>query len=201
MSNRLQCSLFLLAATVTVALAQSDSTFEPGTKESDSQSWESGATASSLPPVKRPAIELARSRITTVWVDRPWEVPSAESLATGIVSDPRDQLEEELDAEERHRHNAASGRIQDPGQDESKQRGWLSLVDLYSTSTLDDEDSAPFNPDPAPEPGTLVALGGPVAWALLRRRARSRVNPRRAGSHAFVGVPAKNRRRNQPARL
>ncbi|MGE0002609.1 MAG: hypothetical protein AB7F50_00130 [Fimbriimonadaceae bacterium] len=186
----------LLAATVTVAPAQSDSTFEPGTKGQDSLTWESEANASSLPPVKRPAIELARSRITTVWVDRPWEVPSAESLATGIVSDPRDQMEEELDAEERHRRNATRGRLQDPNQVESNQTGWLSLVDLYSTSTLDDEDSAPFNPDPAPEPGTLVVLGGPVAWALLRRRARSRVNPQSAGSHAVVGVSAKNRRRN-----
>ncbi|MCC6402679.1 MAG: hypothetical protein IT207_01580 [Fimbriimonadaceae bacterium] len=192
MSNRLRWILGSLAVCASLTYAQSNSDFEPGTLETETHGW--GSTAPNTPPVKRPAIELARSRITTVWLDKPWEVPSAQSLATGIVSEPRDEVKEELDEEARRKREAGKGRTYDHEPSSSRGRGWLSLVDLYSHSTLDEEDATTLNPDPAPEPGTLVVFGAPLAWAFLRRRGRSRVNPHSAGSDALMGIPAKDRR-------
>lgn len=196
MSTRLVLLLGTLSLFPGIVVAQSESDFDTGTEARPPKNWDAEPRQPHLPPVERPAIDLARSRITTVWAEKPYELPSAQSLAMGIVSQPQSEEKDELDEEARRRREAAEGRKHATQPEDQQGHGWLTITDLYSLDQDDGSGAGSLNPDPAPEPGTLVVLGGPVAWALLRRRARGRVNPQGAGRDAFVGVPAEDRRRH-----
>lgn len=111
----------------------------------------------------RHPLDIARSRIRNVWEEMREQLPSARDASWGVVSKPRDAVEEELEQMRGHR---GQGRIE-PAQ--LARLGWLSLADLQNQR--DDELLGARAPAPMPEPGLLVAFGV-VGVALARRRHR-----------------------------
>jgi MYXO-CTERM domain-containing protein len=117
---------------------------------------------------RRHPLDIAKSRISSVWTDMPDQLPSATDATKGVVAQPRDEFEEELE-QLRSRYRARSA---DPGQPQGPLRisemGWLSLVDL---GTPDDGDLLEGrSPEPMPEPCSALAVAAGAFFAARRRR-------------------------------